>query len=112
MISGVIMRAAGPILVRALGPSLESLGIPGALQDPSVELIDANGTSIGVNDNWKQSQPAEIQQTGLAPADDREAAVLANVSVGNYTAVLRGARNTTGIGLLQYYCLPNSEGPF
>lgn len=90
------------ILVRAIGPSLTSI-IPAALQDPILELHDGNGTLITSNDDWKDTQQAEIEATGLAPSDNRESAILATLTKGNYTAILRGKSNTTGVALVESY---------
>jgi NHL repeat len=92
-------------VVRAIGPSLSAAGVSGALQDPTLELHDANGTTIAFNDNWKDSQQSEIQATGIPPNDDRESAIVATLSAGNYTAVVRGKNNSTGIGLVEVYNL-------
>jgi hypothetical protein len=68
-------------------------------------LHDGHGAVIATNDDWQQSQRAEIQMTGLAPADDREAAIIGNFAPGQYTAILRGKGNSTGIGLIEAYKL-------
>lgn len=91
------------IVVRALGPSLASKGVAAPLQDPVVELHDGNGTAIYVNDNWKDSQAAEITATGLAPTDDRESALVVLVPPGNYTGVVSGRNNSVGVGLVEVY---------
>jgi hypothetical protein len=65
-----------------------------------------NGALIAGNDNWKQTQQADLQQTGLAPGDDRESAILAILNGGNYTAIVRGSGNTTGVGLVEVYNVP------
>src|SRR5437660_1397357 len=65
------------VLVRALGPELASFGIADALPDSTLDLVDGNGNLVGSNDNWKDSQQAAIEATGLAPGDDREPAILA-----------------------------------
>lgn len=96
----------GKILVRGLGPSLTAFHVPGALADPTLELHDGNGDLITRNDNWKDTQEAEIQATGIPPADDKEAAILATVADGSYTVIVRGKNNTTGIGLVEVYQLP------
>jgi hypothetical protein len=80
--------------------------VPGSLGDPMVELRDGNGALLQSNDNWKLGQQAQIQATGLAPPNDAEPALLANLSPGNYTAIVRGKNNTTGVGLVEVYRLP------
>ena len=115
MIGGLIVGPANgastKIVVRAIGPSLTNFGIAGALQDPTLELHDGSGATLAANDNWKirpdgSSQEAEIAATGLQPGDDRESALVQTVPPGNYTAIVRGKTNTTGVGLVEVYNVP------
>ena len=94
------------MLVRAIGPSMVAGGkpVPSALQDPTLELHDNRGAVV-TNDNWQSSQEQEIRDTGLAPADAREAAILVTVAAGEFTAIARGANGTTGIALIEIYDL-------
>jgi predicted Rdx family selenoprotein len=107
-IAGFIINAVGgatkTVLVRALGPSLEKIGIIGALANPTLELHTTDGSTIS-NDDWKQNQQAEIEATGLAPADNREAAIVATLPAGAHTAILRGANGGSGVGLIEVYDL-------
>ncbi|HEX8076637.1 MAG TPA: alkaline phosphatase family protein [Chthoniobacterales bacterium] len=104
MIGGVILGGAdySRIIFRGLGPSIP---VAARLTDPALELHDGNGATIGANDDWKQSQSAEIQMSGLAPVDDREAAIIGNFPPGQYTVILRGKNGTSGIGLVEAYKL-------
>jgi hypothetical protein len=108
-IGGFIVQGSATkrVIIRALGPSLEAGGdpVPGALQDPILEVHGPDGDLRVSNDNWRSSQESEIQNTGLAPSDDREAAVATRLEAGNYTAVLKGADSSTGIGLIEIYDL-------
>jgi hypothetical protein len=90
------------VIVRALGPSLP---FTGTLADPTLELHDGNGAQFASNDNWRSDQPAEISAT-LPPPNDAESAIVATLQPGNYTAVVRGANGTTGVGLVEVYHLP------
>ena len=107
MIGGTIV--AGPdsarVVFRALGPSLAAVGIQNPLRDPQLELFDANGARIAANNNWKDSQGAAIAGAGFAPGDDLESAVLADLSPGNYTAVVSGVNGATGVALVEAYHL-------
>jgi len=94
------------VLVRALGPSLASAGIATPLANPTLSLRDANGNVIANNDNWKDSQPADIAATGKAPANNLESAILALLAPGNYTAIVAGENGTTGVALIEFYSLP------
>ena len=91
------------IMVRAVGPSMNNQ-VPNALQDPTLTLHDANGATIASNDNWQDSsQRAEIEGSGIAPKDDREAAVLTTVAPAGYTAIVRGNNDSTGVGAVEIY---------
>jgi hypothetical protein len=91
------------IIVRAIGPSLTGKGVPGALQDPTVELVNENGDIIDSSDDWETSpDQAEVAARGLAPQDRRESAALETVAPGNYTAIVRG-KGGTGVGLVEVY---------
>ena len=106
MIGGFqIRRQTTRVVVRAIGPSLSAFGISGALQDPTLALKDANGATLISNDDWQQGQPAEIQQAGLAPTDTRESALIATLAPGDYTAIVSGKNNTTGVALVEVYAL-------
>ncbi len=100
------------VLVRGLGPSLAFRGIPGLLADPTIELRDETGALITSNDNWMDSpQRQDIMDSMLAPGDDREAAILATLAPGSYTAILRGVGNSTGLGIVEAYNLgPDASG--
>jgi hypothetical protein len=112
LIGGIIVQGTvpRPILVRALGPSLS---VNPALQDPQLDVFDGQGTLLAHNDNWKEepdgtanaAREARIIATGVPPTNDAEAAILFTADPGNYTAVVRGVANTTGISLLETYRL-------
>jgi len=109
MIGGFILGSGSGttnILVRAIGPSLTLVGVSDALADPTLELHDANGALIMSNDNWKESQEAEIESSGLAPQDDLESAVLVTVATNAYTAIVVGKDGGTGVALVEVYRMP------
>ena len=104
MIGGVIIGGeTGQVLVRAIGPELTALGVNGALEDTTLELHDKDGALITSNDDWKETQQAVIEATGLAPKDDRESAILATLAPDIYTAIVRGKDGTTGVALVEVY---------
>jgi deoxycytidylate deaminase len=112
MIGGLIIGGGSPtgtanVVVRALGPSIP---VTGALANPTVELHDESGAIIAFNDDWKTrpdgtSQQAEIEATTVPPSNDLESAFVRRLPPGNYTAIVRGKDNTTGIGLVEVYHL-------
>jgi hypothetical protein len=104
MIGGFIAgNGLTKVIVRAIGPSLTSQGVPGALQDPTLELHDGSGATIASNDNWKDTQQAAIEATTIPPTDDRESAIVTTLAPGPYTAIVRGKNNTTGVALVEVY---------
>ena len=107
MIGGLIITGTGQenVIVRAIGPSLAQYGITNPLADPTLELHDGNGALIAFDDNWRDSQEAEIQATGFAPSNDLESAIVATLAPGNYTAIVRGKNDTIGVALVEMYGL-------
>ncbi len=109
MIAGFIIASStggsGEVIVRALGPSLGSAGVLDPLADPTLELFDSNGVLLATNDNWKDTQQAEIEATGIPPKNDAEAALVATLAPGLYTAIESGKDGTTGVGLVEVYNL-------
>ena len=108
MIGGFILadgNAGAHIVVRALGPSLANSGIANPLPDPALELHDGNGAIVATNDDWRDTQEADLNATGLAPEDPAESAILAYLGMGSYTAIVRGDANSTGIALVEVYQL-------
>lgn len=106
MIGGFIVTGNAPkkVIIRAIGPSLANFGLSGVLADPTVTL-NGSGGAIASNDNWKETQQAAIQSSGVAPTDDSESAIMATLAPGNYTAVVQGKGQTTGVGLVEVYDL-------
>ena len=93
------------VVVRALGPSLQSSGIADPLSNPTLQLFDHNGQNVFHNDNWQDvpSQAAELQALNLAPPNPAESAIVATLPPGLYTAVVAGQSGGTGIGLIEVY---------
>ncbi len=108
MIGGFIITGAGQkrVIVRAIGPSLVNYGITNPLQNPTLELHDHTGAVIASNNNWMDApNKQEIIDSGLAPSNTFESAILMSLNPGNYTAIVRGVNNRTGIGLVEGYDL-------
>jgi len=104
LIGGLIVvgQSFANVIVRAIGPSLP---LAGALLDPTLELHDGNGGVIGFNDNWRTSQQTAIIGTGVPPTNDAESAIVISLAPGAYTAIVRGANNTTGVAVVEVYQL-------
>ncbi len=108
MIAGFIAGGGGAptrLLARVLGPSLSQSGVASPLQDPVLEIFDRNGNFVGVNDDWRTNQQAEIAATGLAPANDSEPAIVGYLAPGAYTIRVSGKNNTTALALVEVYQL-------
>ncbi|MFN2474973.1 MAG: matrixin family metalloprotease [Chthoniobacterales bacterium] len=94
------------LVVRGIGPSLQATGVANPLPNPTLELRDASGNLVRQNDDWRTDpEAAAVQRSGLAPKDDLEAAIHVTIGGGLYTAILRGANDTTGVGLVEVYDL-------
>jgi hypothetical protein len=116
MIGGFIVQGTGPkrVIIRAIGPELTQYGITNVLDNPKLELHNRTGALIGSNDNWQttiisgtitRDQVNDIQNSGHAPTAPSESAIIANLQPGNYTAVVRGVGNTSGVALVEVYDL-------
>ena len=112
MIGGFIIEGAESktVIVRAIGPALAQFGVPDPLADPTLELHNSTGALIASNDNWQTTQiggiisvdqVSAIQNSGLAPSQASESAIIATLPPGSYTAVVRGKNNTTGVALVE-----------
>lgn len=96
-------NASKTVIVRGIGPSLPP-EITGRLADPTLELHGPSGLVI-INDNWRDSQEAQIQGSGLAPTNDLEPTIIASLAPGNYTAIIAGKNDSEGVGLAEIYDL-------
>ncbi len=107
LIGGFIIEGevAQQVLLRAIGPSLGSNGVSGALADPTLDFYRGSQLILS-NDDWKSDNEAAIRATGIAPSNDKEAALLINLDPGSYTAVVRGKNGTTGVSLVEVYQMP------
>jgi N-acetylneuraminic acid mutarotase len=116
MIGGFIIQGTGAkkVIIRAIGPELTQYGVPDALANPTLELHDGTGAWIASNDNWVRTiiggiitgnQFRDILDSGYAPTDLAESAIIADLLPGNYTAIVRGVNNTTGVALVEVYDL-------
>ncbi len=120
LFAGFIIQgnASKTVLIRSSGPSLTQFGVPGALGDPQLELHDANNT-IGTNDNWQTTQiggvitsdqVAAIQNSGAAPGDPAEPAIIATLPAGSYSAIVQGVGGTQGVATVEVYDLSQNNG--
>jgi len=119
IIGGFIVQGTEPkrVIIRAIGPELTQYGVPDALADPTLELHNRAGALIASNGNWRTTiiggiitsdQVLDILRSGYAPGDGRECAIIADLPPGNYTAIVRGVNDSTGVALAEVYDL-NSD---
>ena len=122
LIAGFIIQGTFPksVIIRALGPELTQYGVPNALANPTLELHDGGGLLIASNDNWgrtiiggiiTQNQVRDIINSGYAPSNGLESAIIADLPPGNYTAIVRGFNDTVGVALVEVYDLSPSSSP-
>ena len=116
MIGGFIVQGPGPkrVIIRAIGPELTQHGITIPLADPRLELHNGTGALIASNNDWQTTilggiittnQVSDIQNSGHAPTAASESVIIADLQPGNYTAIVRGVNNTTGVALVEVYDL-------
>jgi hypothetical protein len=111
MIGGIVIGPAegtngARVVLRGVGPTLAAMNVPNVLQDPELLLFNINGALIGYNDDWQQTQAGELSAVGLAPGDPREAAIIAALPSGHYTAIVRGKNQTSGVALVEAFDAP------
>ena len=104
LIGGFIVTGTAPkkVILRAIGPSL---GLPGALSDPTLELHGSTGEILASNDDWQEGDKQAILESGIPPTDNRESAIVTTLDPGHYTAVVQGKNDATGIALVEFYDL-------
>jgi hypothetical protein len=110
MIGGFILGGSSNnarIALRGIGPSLAQFGLNPVLADPTLELHDANGTTLISNDNWTDDPVSAslLTANGLAPQDPKESGIFTSLPPGAFTAILAGKNGGTGIGLIEVYNL-------
>ena len=108
VIGGFVIGGSLPkrVLVRGIGPSLTALGVVGALSNPTLTIFNSQDVALAANDDWRATQETEIAATPFAPANDLQSAIVATLSPGSYTAIVRGKNGTTGVALVEVYELP------
>lgn len=112
LIGGLIVTgpAQKRLIVRGIGSSLTAKGVAGALSNPKLTLRDSQAQVVATNNNWQDTQATEITASGLAPTDANEAAIIATLPPGNYTAIVEGeAADATGLALVEVYDLENGS---
>jgi hypothetical protein len=93
------------LVLRGIGPSLSAFGVANALANPTLELRDNNGAILASNNDWQDdpAQAAQLTAAGLAPTNPLESGIAIALSPGQYTALLSGQGNATGVGVVEVY---------
>src|SRR5262245_25473422 len=114
MIGGFIVRGTEPkrVIIRAIGPELTRYRVQNVLANPTLELHNGTEALIASNDDWQTTilggvitgnQVSDIQASGHAPTAASESAIIADLGPGNYTAIVRGVNNMTGVAPVDVY---------
>jgi len=91
-------------VIRALGPSLGTNGVMGALANPTLEVYNSNGALLQTNDGYATNHDSSvIGGYGLRPPSLLESAIYLDAAPGNFTAIVRGFGGATGVGLVEIY---------
>jgi len=95
------------VIIEGKGPSLGKVDPPvaGALADPSLELHNSDGSILATNDDWRDTQEADIIATTIPPTDGLESAIVATLPPGPYTAIVFGFDGSTGDAVVEAYAL-------
>ena len=114
MITGFVVQDGAPkrVLIRAVGARLATtpFNIAGALADPQVQLFNSQGVLVLANDNWASEDLATMNSVGAftLTSGSRDAALVATLSPGAYTAQVSGVNNTSGVAILEVYDVTGS----
>ena len=108
LVDEFILQGTGTemLLMRGIGPSLGSVGVPDPLRDPTVNLLNTRGRLLDFNDNWMDNpDKVAIIATGLAPTDPHESAIIDTLKPGLYTFVEKGNQHGQGVALPEIFDL-------
>ena len=114
MITGFVVQEGAPkkVLIRAVGARLATapFNITGALADPLLQLYNADGVLVLSNDNWSSTDLTTMNSVGAfaLTSGSRDAALVATLSPGAYTAQVSGVGNTSGVAILEVYDVTGS----
>lgn len=111
LITGFVIggTVAKTVLIRAIGPTLASFGVPGVLEDPRLSLY-AGAQLIKTNDDWGTEPSIAAVTTTVGgfplPNGSRDSAIYLTLPPGGYTAQVSGPGSSTGVGLVEVYEVP------
>ncbi|MBI5693224.1 MAG: DUF1800 family protein [Verrucomicrobia bacterium] len=114
MITGFVVQEGAPkrVLLRAVGARLATapFNLSGVLADPQLQLYNSQGALVLANDNWSATDLATMNSVGAFTLTNgsRDAALVATLSPGTYTAQVSGVGNTSGVAILEVYDVTGS----
>ena len=122
LIAGFVINGIGkkPVLIRAMGPALsgDPFNVPGAIEDPKIEVIPLGSVAIAENDNWNDVQNVQdlldaITVTGAFPAatGSMDAMIVTELDPGTYTAKVSGIGGGTGVAIVEVYTVEDLDTP-
>lgn len=104
-ISGFVLSGSGTrtMLVRAVGPTLATLGVSGVLPDPALSLV-SGGNVLASNDTWSAATAATMTASGAFALNNAsaDAALATALGAGAYSSVV-DAKGGSGVALLELY---------
>lgn len=108
------------ILLRAVGPTLANYGVSGTLPDPVLTLTNSAHATLATSPAiWDQDSTtaATLRDTMSRvgafplPAGSRDAAILATLPPGGYTATVSSASGASGTVLVEVYDADSTHDP-
>ncbi len=117
LIAGFVVGGTGSkhVVLRGIGPTLGQFGVTGALEEPQLSLVDSAGATLETNSSWGggAALTQAFTQVGAfaLPDGSSDAAMLASLGSGGYTAQLSGLSATTGVGLAEIYDTDGATSP-
>jgi uncharacterized protein (DUF1800 family) len=112
MISGLVVGAGSPdtVLIRAVGPTLQTFNVDGWLQNPTLSIFDSAGNLIYFNQGWQTASGSELATPAVTASagafalqQPEDCALVVTLPTGSYTAEVAGYNQTTGVALLEIY---------
>lgn len=125
LIAGFVIGGSEPaqLLLRGVGPTLNSFGVSGPIEQPSIGLYDSKGVLMASDSGWgnplgsgpspvasaiRQATPDDMGAVGAfaLPNGSADCAIVVTLLPGSYTVQMSGNNGAAGIGLLEVYLMP------
>jgi hypothetical protein len=104
LIGGLVIICTGTkkIVIRPKGPSLTSLGVVGAVENPEITLLSGS-TVLDSNDDWQSHTNVSNLSDSLKPTNDLEAVMSTEIAADAYTVIVKGVGGGTGVGIIEVF---------